>query len=284
MFVLWELRTDGPILDVRLFGSRGLSSGSVSLLAVFGVQAGIFVVLFPYFQAVIGWSGLRSTLALMPMAVIMMAASAAIAPRLSAQLGRRPTMAGGVLVFALGLVLLALMASADGGYLAVLPGMLVMGLGMGVATTPSTEAITDALPRSHQGVASALNDVTRELGTALGVALLGAVVSAGYRDAVSRHLDGLPQLDAATADAARDGIATAIAAADAAGPQGAALVTAAREAFVAGWQQAMWLGVVVMVALLAYVLVRGPERRSAGSAPAAPAGQQAPVPAPDPLS
>lgn len=74
-FVVWELRQRAPLLDVRLFRERGLASGSVTLLAVFGVQAGIFVVLFPYFQAVLGWSGLRSTLAMMPMALLMMFAS-----------------------------------------------------------------------------------------------------------------------------------------------------------------------------------------------------------------
>jgi len=81
-FVSWELRRQSPLLDVRLFRERGLASGSVSLLTVLGVQAGIFVVLFPYFRAVLGWSGLRSTLALMPMALLMMFASG-LAPRVA---------------------------------------------------------------------------------------------------------------------------------------------------------------------------------------------------------
>ncbi|MEV6412317.1 MFS transporter [Kribbella sp. NPDC051718] len=161
----------------------GLASGSVSLLTVFGVQAGIFVVLFPYFQAVLGWSGLRST-----------------------------------------------------------PG-------------PSTEAITSALPRERQGVASALNDVTREFGTALGVALLGAVLSAGYRNAIDSRLDGLP---ASTAAPARDGIANAIAAANDAGPRAEALIRAAQDSFVTGWQHAMWVGAGIMTVLFAYVVARGP--------------------------
>ena len=91
-FVAWELRRrDAALLDVRLFRERGLAGGSITLLVVFGVQAGIFVVLFPFFQAVLGWSGLLSTLALMPMAVLMMAASG-LAPRLAASVsapGRR---------------------------------------------------------------------------------------------------------------------------------------------------------------------------------------------------
>ncbi|MGI5290213.1 MFS transporter [Nonomuraea polychroma] len=260
-FVAWELRRQAPLLDVRLFRERGLANGSVSLLAVFGVQAGIFVVLFPYFQAVLGWSGLRSTLALMPMALLMMLASG-LAPQMAARIGSRSTMASGIVLGGAGLVLMATFVSVNGGYLSILPGMLAMGLGMGLTMTPSTEAITTALPSERQGVASALNDVTREFGTALGVALLGAVLNAGYRGAIDSRLDGVP--DAAAADA-REGVANALAAADGADPQAQALIRAAQESFVDGWQQAMWAGAAVMAVLFVYVLARGPQRRSPGS-------------------
>ncbi|MCY1139377.1 MFS transporter [Actinoplanes sp. Pm04-4] len=249
-FVWWELRHPAPLLDVRLFRDRRLAGGSVALLVVFGVQAGIFVVLFPYFQAVLGWSGLRSTLALMPMALLMMAGSG-LTPRLRS----RATMPAGIALSGAGLALLAVLVSVDGGYLSVLPGMLAMGLGMGLAMTPATEAITAALPTERQGVASALNDVTRELGTALGVALLGAIVSAGYRSAIDSRLDGVA---AGTAEAARAGIANALAAA----PGNQSLVRAAQESFVDGWQRAMWAGVAVMAVLFVFVLAQGPRRVS----------------------
>lgn len=252
-FVIWERRHPAPLLDVRLFRERGLATGSGSLLGVFGVQAGIFVVLFPYLQVVLGWSGLRATLALMPMAVLMMLASG-LAPRLAARVGARPTMAAGIALGGLGLTLLGSLVSVDGGYPTVLPGMLAMGLGMGLAMTPATEAITLALPRERQGVASALNDVTREVGTALGVALLGAVLTAGYRAAIGLGLD--PSVDPATADAARDGLATAVAAAG----SDTDLVRLAQESFVEGWQQSMWAGAAVMGVLLMWVLV--PDRAS----------------------
>jgi EmrB/QacA subfamily drug resistance transporter len=259
-FVLWELRRPAPLLDVRLFGERGLASGSLSLLVVFGVQAGIFVVLFPFLQTVLGWSALRATLAMMPMALLMMAASG-LAPRVAARVGSRSTMAAGIFLGGAGLTLMASLVSVDGGYLTVLPGMLAMGLGMGLSMTPSTEAITGSLPRERQGIASALNDVTREFGTALGVALLGAVLSAGYRSSIDSRLSGVP---ADVAGTAREGVANAVAVADGAGPQAAALVRAAHEAFVAGWQQAMGAGAAVMAALFVYVLVRGPRRTVAG--------------------
>jgi EmrB/QacA subfamily drug resistance transporter len=255
-FVAWELRRPAPLLDVRLFRDRDLAGGSLVLLAVFGVQAGIFVVLFPYLQAVLGWSALRSTLAMMPMALLMMLASG-LAPRVAARIGSRATMATGILLGGAGLALMATLVSVDGGYLAVLPGMLAMGLGMGLSMTPSTEAITGALPRERQGVASALNDVTREFGTALGVALLGAVLSAGYRSSIDSRLGGVP---ADVAGTAREGVANAVAVAGGAGPRAEALVRAAQESFVDGWQQAMWAGAAVMAVLFVYVLARGPQR------------------------
>jgi Na+/melibiose symporter-like transporter len=256
-FVVWEFRQVAPLLDIRLFRERGLASGSVSLLTVFGVQAGIFVVLFPYFQAVLGWSGLRSTVAMMPMAVLMMLASG-LAPQLAARVGARATMAVGIALAGLGLLLMATFVSVAGGYLSVLPGMLAMGLGMGLTMTPSTEAITSALPPARQGVASALNDVTREFGTAFGVALLGAVLSAGYRSAIDSRLAGVP---AATANTAREGIANALGAANGSQP----LIRTAQDSFVAGWQQAMWVGAIIMAILLIYVIARGPVRTSAAT-------------------
>ncbi|MFE0413945.1 MFS transporter [Streptomyces tendae] len=259
-FVAWELhRRDASLLDLRLFRERGLAGGSITLLVVFGVQAGIAVVLFPYFQAVLGWSGLLSTVALMPMAVMMMATSG-LAPALAARVGSRPTMALGIALGGVGLALMALFVSADG-YLTILPGMLAMGIGMGLAMTPSTEAITGSLPRGKQGVASALNDVTREFGTALGVALLGALLANGYRSAVDARLDGMPE---GPADSAREGVANAVEAAGSAGPHGPDLLHAAQQSFVDGWQQAMWVGVAVMGVLFVHVAFRGP----GGTAPA----------------
>lgn len=265
-FTSWERRRrTAALLDVRLFGERGLAGGSITLLTVFGVQAGIFVVLFPFFQAVLGWSGLLSTLALMPMAVLTMGASG-LAPLLAARIGARSTMATGILVAGAGLALIASSVSVHGGYLSILPGMLAMGLGMGLSMTPSTEAITSSLPPERQGVASALNDVTRELGTALGVALLGALLAAGYRNAIDGRLAGVPP---AAAEAAREGVANAVNAAGRVGPGGQALIDAARQSFVDGWQQAMWVGVAVMAALVIYIFAHGPQTTTPEEAHAA---------------
>ncbi|MFI6507625.1 MFS transporter [Streptosporangium sp. NPDC050855] len=279
-FVAWELhRRDASLLDVRLFRERGLAGGSITLLTVFGVQAGIAVVLFPFLQAVLGWSGLLSTAALMPMAVMMMAASG-LAPTLVVRIGARSTTAVGIALAGVGLALMALLVSVSGGYLTILPGMLAMGVGMGLSMTPSTEAITGSLPREKQGVASALNDVTREFGTALGIALLGALVADGYRGAIEGRLNGIPRQ---AADTAREGVANAVEAAESSGPYARELLHAAQQSFVDGWQQAMWAGVAVMGVLLVHVAFRGPANTAPAVADEATEAVAAPAPAARPF-
>ncbi|MGV2984165.1 DHA2 family efflux MFS transporter permease subunit [Microbacterium sp. AGC85] len=255
VFIVWELRTRFPLLDIRHFRKRGLSSGATLLLVWFGVLGGVSLVLYPFFQVVLGWSGLLSTLAMMPMALLMMLASG-LAPRLTARIGARASMVIGLTIATVGLTLMAGFVSADGGYLSVLPGLITMGLGAGLAMTPSTEAITSSLPREQQGVASALNDLSRELGAALGIALLGGVLVAGYQSAIAGRLSGVPEEFAATA---REGIANATAVSQSAGEYAEQIRTAANEAFIAGWQQAMWVGVAVMIVLVIFILFRGPK-------------------------
>ena len=265
-FVVWERRHPEPLLDISTFADRGLATGTATLLIVFAVLFGIFIVLFPFFQADIGWSALRSAAALLPMAVAMMPMST-VAPQIAQRIGSRTTMLIGLALVGTGLVVLALQASVAGGYLSVLPGLVIMGLGMGITMTPATAAITETLPPEKQGVASALNDTSREIGSAVGVALLGSILSSGYRAAVEPALAGLPP---ELAEAAGEGIGAAFAVARNAGEQAPVIIAAAKEAFVAGWVRSIWIGVALAVVAFVFVAVRGPARAAAGPAGAEP--------------
>ena len=151
--------------------------------------------------------------------------------------------------------MLATMVSVDGGYLSLLPGLMVFGVGVGLLMSPSTAAITEALPAEKQGVASALNDTVRELGGALGIALLGSLINSGYRSSVSSATEGLsPEL----AHQVEDGIGSALAAGPKLGADGPAILDAAREALVEGWKHAMWFGVGLAAVGLVFLIVRGP--------------------------
>lgn len=247
-FLIVETRHPEPLLDIALFKQINLTSGSITILVWFGVQAGVFIILYPFFQMVLGWSGLLATLGLMPMALLMMVSSG-LAPKLSARYGLRITMLIGIATGSAGLAVIASIVSATGGYLTILPGMLLMGLGMGLSMTPSTEMITSSLPQEEQGVASALNDVTREFGTALGVALLGAVFTSGYSQGMSEVLATLP---ANVAVLSEGGLANVLQITTDLYPDADGLIQTAKETFLQSWKGAMWAGSVVMVILFVF--------------------------------
>ncbi len=213
----------------------------MTLLIVFAVLMGIFLVLIQFLQAVVGYSALRAAAGLLPMAAVMMPLSTA-APTIAKRIGLRTTLLIGAGLFGGGLALLAMMVSVEGGYWSILPGLLVLGVGIGLLMSPSTTAITESLPEEHQGVASALNDTVREFGGAVGIALLGSVLNAGYRSSVSASTGDLsPEL----AHQVEEGIGSAYASAGELGAQAPAVLDAARQALVDGWQLSMWVGVVM---------------------------------------
>jgi EmrB/QacA subfamily drug resistance transporter len=251
-FVAWELRQEHPLLNLRVFRNRTLASGSINLLIVFAIISGLFLVLVQFLQAALGYSAIKASAGLLPMAALMMPLSSA-APLISRRVGLRTMFVGGISLIAAGLALMAGLASISGGYLSILPGLLVLAIGVGLTMTPGTAAITGSLPVEEQGVASALNDTVRELGGAIGIALIGSVLSAGYSSSVSDAVAGLPG-EAATV--VKEGIGGAMAVSGQLGSQGDAVMTAARSAFVDGWGLAMWLsaGIAVFAAVLAAVL------------------------------
>ncbi len=255
-FVAWELRHEKPLLEIRLFANRGLAAGSLTLLLVFAVMFGIFLVLTQFMQAVLGFSALAAAGSLLPMMVVMMPLSA-VAPTIAQRFGTRNTLITGVSLFGLGLALLAIMVSAEGGYWSVLPGLIVVSFGIGLCMSPSTTTITESLPADKQGVASALNDTVRELGGAVGIALLGSLVSAGYRSSVS---DATTNLPAGLADRVEEGIGSAFAATADLGSSAPSVLDAARDALVDGWSLSMWVGVALAGVALFFLVVRGPRR------------------------
>lgn len=274
-FVRWELRQQHPLLDVRVFRNRMLASGSTMLLVIFAIMMGLFLVVVQYLQVVLGYSAIKAAAGLIPLAALMMPLSAA-APLIARRVGMRTMFVGGSLLVAAGLATMASMASVEGGYLSVLPGLLVLAVGVGLVMTPGTTAITESLPQEEQGVASALNDTVREFGGAVGIALLGSIMSAGYSSAVAASTDTLP---AEAAHAVEEGIGGAVAVAGSMGADGAPLLDAARSAFLDGWALSMWVsaGLALGVALLAAVWTPGHARPAPQGEPVVSAEELAPI-------
>ncbi|QYG91911.1 MFS transporter [Iamia sp. SCSIO 61187] len=259
-FAWWELRQDHPLLQLRLFRNRTLAGGSVGLLGIFGLMGALFLVLIQLMQAVLGYSAVAAAVSLLPVAAVMMPLSS-VAPLIARRVGLRAMIGGGALLIAVGMALMGTMASADGGYWSVAPGLFVMAAGMGLAMTSGTTAITGSLPVEDQGVASALNDTVRELGTAVGVALIGSVLSATYSSSVADATAGLPP---EAAHAVEEGIGGAVAVTGPMGPEGQGILDAARGAFIDGWGTAMGLSAGLALAIAVFAFAWMPGRKQEG--------------------
>lgn len=180
-FVLWEAHTTRPLLDPRLFLRPAFTAGALSILVQFLAFFGFIFLFLQYLQLVRGYSPLEAAFAMLPLAFGIMP-GARLAPHLAARLGRARLTGLGLTLLTAGLLLLW-NVDLTTPYWTMGLSLWVTGIGMGLAMTPATAAITDALPARQQGVASAVNDLARELGGALGIALLGSVLNDTYRHA-----------------------------------------------------------------------------------------------------
>ena len=182
-FVIWELHQRNPLLDPRVFRERTLTAGTMSILVQFFAFYGYTFIILQYLQLVRGATPLLAALEVLPLAATMMPTSR-MAPRLAARFGPRRVCAGGLILVAAGL---AIVAQLDVGssYWLLAAGLVVLGIGMGAAMTPATTAITEALPPARQGVGSALNDLSREVGGAVGIAVIGSILTSTYSSHVN---------------------------------------------------------------------------------------------------
>ncbi|WP_119726762.1 MFS transporter [Thermomonospora amylolytica] len=249
-FVRRQTRLADPLIDVRLF-RRIAFSGSVvvGMFAMFALVASS-LIFAQYFQSVLEWSPLRAGLAGLPGALAAMAGGALAAPLITV-LGRARVIAAGLGVAAAGFALyLNTGTAAD--YPALLLAMIPAGLGMGMALTVTSDTILASVPKERAGAASAISGTATELGGALGMAVLGSVLTAAYRGDLALPA-GLPP---AAAEAARDSLGGALAAASALPPSLAGpVVEAARQAYVHGMHVALLCGA-ALAAVVAVTALR----------------------------
>ncbi|MEV4677739.1 MULTISPECIES: MFS transporter [Actinomadura] len=253
-FVVRQTRTAEPLIDVRLF-RRAAFAGSVAtnMFAMFTLVAQSLIFSL-FFQLALGWSPLKAGLAGLPGAAGAMIGGAVLAPPLINALGRARVVAAGMLVSAGGFSLY-LVIGLHTSYWLMLPSMLLAGLGMGLAMTVTADTVLASVPKERSGSASAIAETATELGGALGMAVLGSVLTAVYRNVLDLPA-GVP---APAAAAARDSLAAALqAAADLPAALGAQIATAAREAFVDGMHAALVCsaGFAAAVAVFALVTLR----------------------------
>jgi DHA2 family multidrug resistance protein-like MFS transporter len=245
-FLLWERRAEHPMLPLSLFRDRRFSTGSGVITVAFFVMFGFFFLATQWLQFARGYTPLEAGLATLPLAftfLIFSPRSAALATKIGA--GR--VMAIGLAVVAAGFATLSLL-SPDTPYIVVAGAFGLLGAGMSITAAPATGEIMTSVPMSKAGVGSAVNDTTRELGGALGIAMLGSIANTAYRSNID--LAGL-QLPSGTRAAAEESVGAAIAS----GGSNSDLIGRASSAFTDAFNLASTVSMVIALAAAAAVLL-----------------------------
>ncbi|GGU99807.1 MFS transporter [Streptomyces spectabilis] len=203
VFVVWELRHPRPVLDVRKFAQRGFSGSNLAVSLFFVAAFGAFYFLTQHLQFVLEYDPLETGVRMLPLAGAVFVGSALtgfLTPRLGAKVMVTAGMVGGTTALAL---LTAVDATSSYGDF-VLP-LVVLGLSMGLAVSPCTDAIMGAFPESELGVGGAVNDTSLELGGSLGIAVLGSVLGTSYADGLADETAG-SKLPASALEQAQDSV------------------------------------------------------------------------------
>jgi predicted MFS family arabinose efflux permease len=239
-FVAWELKAKDPMLDLGYFSNPRFTAATTAITLVFFAMFGSYFLFTQYLQFVHGYDPLSAGVRILPWALAYLV-SATQSAKLVERFGQRLVVSSGLTIAGFGIALLAVTSSVTASYWWFALAVVVQALGMGITTAPSTGAIMRSLPLHKAGVGSAVNDTTRELGGALGVAVMGSLVASQFRSTMQGAVSGLPgRATHSLADALQS-------AAAAGGVKGNAIAGAAKVSFVDAFDSTLWIAAIVVV-------------------------------------
>jgi EmrB/QacA subfamily drug resistance transporter len=239
VFVVHEVRTPSPLLDMRVFRNRRFTGASAAVAAIYFCLFGTIFLVTQHLQVLLGYGTLAAGVRTVPFAVTLLIV-ANLTPRIVARVGPRwPIVAGSVVVAVSQIPRIA--STPDTGYDLIFAGQTLFALGMGLLIAPATASIMGSLPPGRAGVGSAMNDTARQVGGALGVAVMGSLAAAGYRAELDDRVTTLSLPGRALAQT-RESLSGALATGD------GAVAEAGRAAFISGLR---WASVVAIVVALA---------------------------------
>jgi EmrB/QacA subfamily drug resistance transporter len=250
-FIAWELHTDEPMLDMSFFKNPRFSAANTAITLSFFALFGSLFLMTQYWQFVHGYSPLEAGVRLIPYAATMML-TAPFSARLVERVGTKRVVTLGLTIIAGSLLALSFV-TADSPYLRVILTLCIMAVGMGLTMAPATESVMGSLPREKAGVGSAVNDTTRQVGGALGVAVIGSIVASVYAANIDRAT-AASGVTGVAAETARSSLGGALKVASSLGDKAGGFASAARDGFVHGLSMGLRVGsvVVVLAALIAW--------------------------------
>jgi EmrB/QacA subfamily drug resistance transporter len=240
-FALWERYIPSPMLDTSFWKSPRFSAASAGIMLLFFAMFGSIFLLTQYLQYIMNYTALQAGIRLLPMALTMLIV-APLSARIVERLGTKTVVASGLGLAGVGLALFAGLPSENISYWGdVAWRMVIMAAGMGLTMAPATESIMGSLPRAKAGVGSAVNDTTRQVGGALGVAIIGSVMTSVYSSQIGSLLSGLgipvPQINTA-----KEGLAQTFEVARANPAHTQQIINGAKDGFVTGMHRGVLVG------------------------------------------
>ena len=258
-FIFWEARSRHPMLKLRFFAERRFSvAAAAETLGSFGLLGALFLQT-QFLQFDLGYSPLQAGVRILPLAGLLVA-SAAMSPMVVRAVGVKLTVAAGLAAVAGGLWQISAVSRLAASYGDVVPGLLLIGLGTGLLLPTATNSVVGSVGQHDSGVGSASNAVALQVGGALGVAVIGSVMSTRYREHMTAVLSGR-HVPPAASQAILGSLGGALAvAAKVGGSTGVLLAHAARAAFMSGVEASLAVGAVVALGAALLVLARLPAR------------------------
>jgi EmrB/QacA subfamily drug resistance transporter len=242
-FVLWERHTASPMLDMSLFKNPRFSAASSTITLVFFSLFGSMFLITQYWQLVHGYSPLEAGFRLVPWALTMMVV-APLSARLVEKVGTKRIVLVGLSLILIGLSL-ASTIEPHTAYPKAISFFMIMAAGMAMTMAPATESVMGSLPREKAGVGSAVNDTTRQVGGALGVAIVGSAVSSVYASRIG-SLAGRFGLDASSTSEAKSSLGGAQRIGAELGAQASSFTEQANKVFVDAMAIGMRVGIIVI--------------------------------------
>jgi EmrB/QacA subfamily drug resistance transporter len=245
-FFVWELKCSNPMLDVRFFENPRFSAASGAITLAFLALFGTIFLLTQYTQQVLGYSTVEAGAVFVPQSIVLMI-FAPLSTRWVRMFGNKAVVATGLFILSVALVLMATFQTDTAAWW-VIAVTALSAFGMAHVVAPATESIMGSLPRAKAGVGSAMNDTTRQVGGAVGVALLGSILASAFRPKVGDLLHG--KIPAALLGKVEDSLGSALGVArdnPSAKPFASRIVDAAQHSFVTGMHAAVLVAAAIAV-------------------------------------
>jgi len=258
IFGWWQLHAKNPMLPLRFFRNMSFTGANVALTLVMFSMFGTFFFMTQYFQTVLGYTPWETGIYMFPMSIVSFI-FAINSARVAHRIGTKLTVSVGIFMAGCGLLFLSQVPEVDTDYWVLLIGLCVLPMGMGTAMSPATNSIMGSVPVNKAGVGSAMNDTTRQVGGALGIAILGTVLNGIYLNKIEGLKEQIPMLS----EEALEGIESSIQGAhivagnipDPAVSQ--AIIDTADQAFVTGMTDAFFVAFIIMMitAVLTFIII-----------------------------